>query len=124
MIPLGIKDIAVLVGAGLLAVGGWTARGWYEDSQDLAQAQAIEQSRELLRELAGDIATKTETAIGGIRVENRTIYTTAQKEILRETVYRDCVLPDAGRLLVNSARQGRAAAGKPDDAVRPAQPAP
>lgn len=116
MIPFGAKDIAVLIAAALLAIGGWTARGWYEDSQDLAQVQAMEKSREVMRELAGEIATKTEQAIGGIRIENRHIYNEVQREVRENTVYRDCALTVDGLRHVNQARRG-AAAGKPDAAL-------
>lgn len=115
MIPYRAIGIAIL--AAVLFGAGWQVRTWYDDSRELARNQAIEESRELMRALAGDIATKTEQAIGGIRVENRTIYNEASKEIVRDVIYRDCILPDAGRLLVNQARSG-AAAGKLDTTLR------
>lgn len=114
--------IAVIVAA-LLAVGGWTARGWYEDSKDLAAAQAIEKSREVMRDLANEVSGKTETAIQGIRVENRTIYQQASKEVVSVPVYSECLLPADGVRRANQARRG-AAAGKPDDKVPGAVAAP
>ena len=105
----------------LLILVGWYARGWFEDSKDLAAAKAIERSREVMRELAADIGTKTEDAIKGIKIENRTIYRKATKEIIEKPIYRECVLPDDGLSAVNAARS---AAGKPADPMRGSKPAP
>lgn len=121
--PFGAKEAAVLIVAAVLAIGGWTARGWYEDSKDLAAAQAIEKSREVMRELANEISKTTEQAIGGIRIENRTIYNETQREVLRDVVYRECELPADGVRRANQARSG-AAAGKPDHPLPPARPPP
>lgn len=104
MIPFSAKEIAVLVGAALLAAGGWTARGWYEDSKDLAAAQAIEKSREVMRDLAREISSNTETAIQGIKVENKTIYNEATKEIVEKPIYKECVVPSDGVMKINKAR--------------------
>lgn len=106
----------------LVFAGGWQSRSWYEDSKDLASAQAIDKSREVMRELAGEVSKNTEQAIKGIRVENRNIYNEVQREVRENTVYRDCVVPDGGLQLINKARD-RAAAGKPDGALRPASEA-
>ncbi|MNF17251.1 hypothetical protein D3C80_2206360 [compost metagenome] len=54
-----------------------------------------------MREISG----KTLAQIAGIRIENKTIYQQGRTEVLRETIYRDCVVPDSGRLLLESARK-------------------
>lgn len=110
------KLAAILLSAALLFGGGWQVRTWYDGAQDSARLEAEAEGRKLLATLAKEVATQTEAAIRGITITNRTIYNEVQKEIFRDTVYRDCVLPDAGRLLVNQARSG-AAAGKPDLAL-------
>lgn len=115
--PITIRIAVIGVASVSLLVFGWTMRGWYEDSKDLAATAAIEKSREVMRDLANQVSKETETAIQGIRIENRTIYTQAEKEIVRDVVYRDCVLPEPGRMLVNKARSG-AATGKPDGTVQ------
>lgn len=83
-----------------LAVG-WQVHAWkvaYDLEHD---RKAQEAAAELVREVSG----KTLEAIAGIRVENKTIYQQGRTEVLRETIYRDCVLPSAGRGLLESARK-------------------
>lgn len=116
MMPFTTKQIAIAVAVAGLFLSGWMVRGWYEGSKDADRLEAEAQSRGLMVELANKVSESTETAIQGIRVENRTIYNEVQKEILREPVYRDCVLPDAGVRAANQARRG-AAAGQPDGKV-------
>jgi hypothetical protein len=111
----------LLAGAVALVFGsGWQVRAWYDGAKDAAVLAAEKKTQDKLAELAGKVATTTETAIQGIKIENRTIYTTAAKEIIREPIYRDCVLPEPGRLRANEARRG-ATAGEPRDRV-PAGP--
>ena len=89
-----------VVAAASLAVG-WQVNAWkvaYDLERD---RQAQEDAAELVREVSG----KTLEAIAGIRIENKTIYQQGRTEVLRETIYRDCVLPDAGRVLLESARK-------------------
>lgn len=113
--------IAALAVAGLM-FSGWAVRGWYDGSLEAARLTAEQETRDVMREISGEIAGRTEEAIKGIRIENRTIYNDTQREIIKEPVYSDCVLPDTGRLLVNHARS-RAAASKPDVPVRTDGPA-
>ncbi|WP_313308806.1 hypothetical protein [Stutzerimonas nitrititolerans] len=89
-----------IVAAVSLAVG-WQVHAWkvaYDLERDRA-AQAA--AAELVREVSG----KTLEAISGIRIENKTIYQQGRMEVMRETIYRDCVLPDAGRVLLESSRK-------------------
>lgn len=116
MIPFDTKQIAIAIAVVGLILSGWLARGWYEGAKDADRLEAEAQTRGLMVELANKVSETTETAIQGIRIENRTIYNEVQKEILREPVYRDCVLPDAGVRAANQARRG-AAAGQPDGKV-------
>ncbi|MCY1525551.1 hypothetical protein D9M68_605320 [compost metagenome] len=90
----------LVVAIASLAVG-WQIHAWkvaYDLERD---RQAQEQAAALVREISGN----TLTQIADIRVENKTIYQQGRTEVLRETIYRDCVVPDAGRLLLESARQ-------------------
>ena len=116
MVPFTPKQITIAVAVAGLFLSGWFVRGWYEGSKDADRLEAEAQTRGLMVELANKVSESTETAIQGIRVENRIIYNEVQKEILREPVYRDCVLPDAGVRAANQARRG-AAAGQPDGKV-------
>ena len=116
MMPFDTKQIAIAAAVVALFVSGWMTRGWYEGSKDADRLEAEAQTRGLMVELANKVSETTETAIQGIRIENRTIYNEVQREIQREPVYRDCVLPDAGVRAANQARRG-AAAGQPDGKV-------
>jgi hypothetical protein len=116
MIPFNAKQIAIAAAVVLLFISGWMVRGWYEGSKDATRLEAEENNRELMVELANKVSASTETAIQGIRIENRTIYNEVQKEIVANPVYRDCVLSDAGVRAANQARRG-AATGKSNGAV-------
>lgn len=111
------KIAGVVVLALALFGSGWTVRAWFDGSKEAVRLQAEAANRELMTELANKVSSTTETAIQGIRIENRTIYNETQKEVVRDVVYRDCVLPADGVRRANQAR-GRAAAGKPDGALQ------
>jgi len=108
-----------LAAAGLAVVltfgAGWQVRSWYDEAKEAAVLKAEAKTRDMMAALAAQVSIKTESAIQGIRIENRTIYNKTQKEILRDTVYRDCVVPAGGVQLINQARA--AGAGKPASAV-------
>ncbi|PNG11856.1 hypothetical protein [Stutzerimonas stutzeri] len=97
-------QLRAIIYVGLAAVAfavGWQVHAWkvaYDLERD---RQAQEAAAELVREISG----KTLEQIAGIRIENKTIYQQGRTEVLRETIYRDCVLPDAGRGLLESARK-------------------
>lgn len=116
IISFQVKAIAAALAMALIFGSGWQVRTWFDGAQQTARLEAEAANRKLMGELANKVSAITETAIQGIRIENRTIYNATQKEILRDTVYRDCVVPAAGILLVNKARGG-SAGGKPDSSV-------
>ena len=108
------------LGVAVAAILGSVYGGWW--LRDL-QAQAVEGQRatdalvaeKQLQAFSNNVASRTEAALGSIRIENRTIYNETQREIINNPVYRDCVLPPDGVRLANSARAGTA--GKPGSAV-------
>lgn len=104
MMPFTTKQIAIAVAVAGLFLSGWMVRGWYEGSKDADRLEAEAQTRGLMVELANKVSESTETAIQGIRVENRIIYNEVQKEIVKDTVYKECIIPDDGVRLVNKAR--------------------
>lgn len=111
------------IAAGLLLLAalasGWFIRSWYDDSREAAVLRAQQETRDKMTELAGDVATSTEVALAKIRITNRNIYHATEKEIRTEPVYRDCLLPDPGRVLANQARGATGpSTGKPDGAMR------
>ena len=107
-----LAAIAVIAGA---ALAGWTMRDWQARAEEGAQASAELKAKEQMEQLANAVSAKTESAIQNIRVENRTIYQRAQREITEKPIYRDCVLPADGVRLINAARAG--SAGQSDGAV-------
>ena len=94
---------------------GWKLRDLKAVAESDAVASAGLKAKEQMEQLANAVSANTEAAIQNIRVENRTIYQRTQREITEKPVYRDCVLPDDGLRLVNTARAG--AAGQLDSAV-------
>jgi len=95
---------------------------WKHGSDELHDEQARQRSEDFARELVSEIAGITAEAIGGIRVENRTIYQATRTEILREPVYSECLVPVAGGVYANEAR-GYAVDRSGADATVPENPA-
>ncbi|MCY1294983.1 hypothetical protein D9M70_443040 [compost metagenome] len=93
--------VAYLVVAAVSLAVGWQVHAWKAGYDLERDRQAQEQAAVLVREISG----KTLAQIAGIRIENKTIYQQGRTEVLRETIYRDCVVPDSGRLLLESARK-------------------
>ncbi len=96
-----LRPVAYVVLASASFAVGWQVHAWklaYDLERD---RQAQEQAAALVHA----ISAMTLTQIRDIRIENKTIYQQGRTEVLRETIYRDCVVPDAGRLLLESARQ-------------------
>lgn len=110
---LRLLAYVVVAAAGLLT--GWQVRDWMADSDEL---EKIEQ-QERQRALAADIARQTMAAIAKIRIEQKTVYQQATKEIVRDPIYLDCRVPVPGARLLKQARTGAdrsgVAAGVPAD---------
>lgn len=117
MLTLTSRAKAVLLAATVAGSGfaGWWVRDLQAEAADGARATAEAEAERRLNQLANQVATRTETALAGIRIENRTIFNETQREIQTNTVYRDCVLPADGVRLANQARAGTT--GKPGGAV-------
>lgn len=106
-------QVKLAIGAASILSAAWG--GWYLRDLQAEAVAASELRAEKHRErLADDVAKRTESALGTIRIENRTINNEVQREIRTRTVYRDCVLPADGVRLANEARSR---AGQPDRAV-------
>lgn len=107
-------DIRLIVSAVALAASagaGWHLRDLQADADELARIESEKRVTDKLQELADRVDYSTNAAIANIRIENRTIHQKAVHEIQTETIYRECRLPDAGRVLVNEARSAANAAG-------------
>ena len=103
----------LLLAAGVVAIFsfGWQVRDWQHGEAERVRLEAERKTTGLLVELAEEIGARTEVAISGIRIENKTIHQKATHEVKTNTVYADCRLPDAGRVLVNDARASANARG-------------
>lgn len=112
---LRLLAYVALAAAGLLT--GWQVRDWMADSDAL---EKIEQ-QERQRALAADIARQTMAAIASIRIEQKTVYQQATKEVIRDPIYLDCRVPVPGSRLLNQSRAGRrgADAAMPGDTRDP-----
>lgn len=75
------------------------------NSATLSTLKAHLAAEQLSRERLYRIGMETQKAVADIRVENRTIYQEVEREILRETIYKECVIPDEGLRLIREARQ-------------------
>lgn len=103
----------VLAGVGL---GGWTARGWFEDAKRLA---IVEDRQELAEQIRGDIsgiAQTVETRLGELRANERIIDRGIIREIQKPIYQRVCAEPDVVRLL-NAALRGESVSGPTEPSV-------
>jgi hypothetical protein len=114
--PMAWKALGVLVFLALVAAsagrfgyrladGQWQAR---EAERLVAEAQALAEDRARAQAVAA--------AYEGVRAELARLAAVKRVEVMREVekpVYRDCVLPESGRVLVDAA-QDRAGAAAPD----------
>src|SRR5690554_4766801 len=96
-----------LAAIGLIAFGGWTARGWFEDSKDLVALEAQQALAEELREGQRKIASQVEERLGELQANERIIERGVIREIEKPIYQRVCLEPDAMRLL-NAAAKGDA----------------
>lgn len=111
-------NAVVIASVAALSFGsGALVTHWKHDSDELRDEQALQQSRDFARELMSESAAQTAAAIGGIRVENRTIYQQGRVEILREPVYSECLVPVAGVELLTKARAAGSDRSDADAAV-------
>lgn len=111
--------IAAVVAA--IGTGGWLARGWFEDSKDLAAVKAQHALAEEIREGQAAISKRVEDRLSQLRANERIIDRGVIREIQKPIYQRVCLEPDAIRLL-NLAAQGKAT-GEPDDEVPDSAPA-
>ena len=110
-----LKLLVIAVVLGGTAMGGWLARGWFEDAKRLA---IVEDRQELAEQIRGDIsgiAQSVETRLGELRANERIIDRGIIREIQKPIYQRVCAEPDVVRLL-NAALRGDAEAGSAEPA--------
>lgn len=120
---IGPKIKLAIAGVAITAVfaAGWTAKGWLEDSKDLAAMEAQERLAAKIRQGQREISAQVEQRLSELKANERVIDRGVIREIQKPIYQRVCLEPDAIRLL-NLAAQGKAA-GKPDDEVPDSAPA-
>lgn len=104
----------VLAVVAAIAFGGWVGRGWYEDSQDLAEERGAQAAIDAAMARESKIAEKVETRLADLKANERIIDRGVIREI-QNPVYRNVCVPDSGRLLINAAARGEPVPGESDD---------
>lgn len=104
----------VLAVVAAIAFGGWVGRGWYEDSQDLAEERGAQAAIDAAMERESRIAEKVETRLADLKANERIIDRGVIREI-QNPVYRNVCVPESGRLLINAAARGEPVPGESDD---------
>ncbi len=111
------KVAGVLIGVAAIFAAGWQTSEWRRDSIEHHAAQLAEQHRAETQAALDTVAQRTAEAISAIRIEYRTIHNTAVKEVIRDPIYVDCVVPADGSRLLNEARGGNTESGSGRDAA-------
>ena len=115
---------ALALAAAIGLAAGWTTHGWLTDSRELERINAQQIATDAANRAARKVAADTSAAIAGIRIEHKTVYNKAVREVIHAPVFRDpdCRLPAESLGLLNQARTGTAAGSVPAGAM-PSTPA-
>lgn len=116
MIPYA-KPLIIVVTVAAIGSGGWMARGWFEDSQDLVALEAQQALVEEIRKGQREVSQQVERRLSELKANERIIDRGIIREI-EKPVYRNVCVPadsDAFRLLRDLAN-GQAPS-QPDDEV-------
>jgi len=96
-----VKLLIVGVVLGAVALGSWTARGWFEDSKDLAALKAQEALAEAVRTDMAQVVVAVDEKLQSLKANERVIDRGIIREIQQPVFRNVCVPPggDAFRLL-------------------------
>ncbi|WP_328186927.1 hypothetical protein [Marinobacter sp. OP 3.4] len=122
MITSKIKLAAAAVAITAVFGAGWTAKGWLEDSKELAAMEALDRLTANIREGQREISAQVEQRLSELKANERVIDRGVIREI-QKPVYQRVCLPDASIRLLNSAASGEAP-GEPADQVPEDAPTP
>ena len=114
--------LAVVALIAAIAAGGWVGRGWYEDSQDLAEERGAQAAIQAAMERESGIAQVVEDRLADLQANERIIDRGVIREI-QNPVYRSVCLPAGGLRLLNAAARGEAIPAEPADEVPDDAPA-
>lgn len=112
-IKLAIAAGAVIAAAG----GGWSAKGWHEDSKRLAAEQAAQKVISAAMARESRIAQQVEDRLAELQASERIIDRGIIREVQKPVYQRVCLEPDAIRLLNHAAAGTAADTTNLDDAV-------
>ena len=121
MAAIFTKPVMFAIAFTVTGTAGWMARGWFEDSKDLAAVEAQHTLAAEIRKGQAEVSAQVEKRLSELRANERIIDRGVIREIQKPIYQRVCLEPDAIRLL-NLAAKGQAA-GEPDGQV-PAEPYP
>ena len=117
---LKVKALIAVVAVTILVGIGWTARGWLEDSKDLAAMKAQQTLADKIREGQAEVSRQVADHLSKLEGTERVI----DRGIIREVnkpVYQRVCLPDNAIRLLNAAAKNQSP-GEPDGEV-PEDPA-
>lgn len=100
-----------LIAAAVISIGGtsWAARGWFEDSKNLAAVEAQAALAAEIRQGQASIAKQVEDRLSELKVSERIIDRGIIREIQKPIYQRVCFEPGIIRML-NAAASGMAPA--------------
>lgn len=109
---LKAKLAAVALSVSVAFGAGWTTKGWFEDSKDLAATRAQESLAAEIRAGQAAISRQVEQRLSELRANERIIDRGVIREIQKPIYQRVCFEPELVRLL-NAAARGESP-GEPD----------
>lgn len=84
---------------------GWTASNWYSDSLELVATKAAQASTEAAQGRESVVAQVVETALAGLRANEKVILRESVKLVDRPVYHNVCLDAD-GLRLINAAKNG------------------
>ena len=107
------KLIAIAVVMASCSLLGWSGRGWYEDSADLAELRGAQAAIDAAMKRESSIAGALEIRLQELKANERVIERETVK-IVNRPVYQSVCLDADGLRIINQAKSG---AAKPADKV-------
>lgn len=109
---IAMRAVLPYVIGGALATGlfgGWMARGWLEDSQDLAAAEAVDRATQAYRETEQQIAATLEEKLAEVQTNERVIEKWRTQIVDRPVYQLECIDADGLRIINGELPEARAA---------------
>lgn len=96
------KLIATGIAVIVVFVGGWSARGWYEDSKYLAQQEAIKKAIDAFQSKESETAKAVNNKLAELKANERTRIIKTQ-EIVKQPEFINVCISQDGIDSINSA---------------------